>query len=140
MKKYVMIVLVLLIIIVLSGMFLFIGYNLNPNNKVEKSSLSGVWISDEKILEIIERDGSNIITNDSGNNFYLFIYDDGTFYSFTDEIVNDVYSANLNEGKYSIDENNDVFLNFENEWGDQCRLVDNNRLECNKYAHFKKIK
>ena len=109
MKKYVRIILIFIIIIVLSGIFLFIGYNLNPNNKVEKSSLSGVWVSDEKIPEIIERDGSNIITNDSGNNFYLFIYDDGTFYSFTDEIVNDVYSANLNEGKYSIDENNDVF-------------------------------
>lgn len=100
--------------------------------KGKDNHLEGVYESTEKVEEIIAREGDKIITNDSGNKFYLIFNNDFTFYSIMDEKVE--------KGRYYLtDDETKFFLEFEERSGCDCTL-ENNLLKCNLYANYTKVK
>lgn len=120
-------------------LMVILAYYLGTTKKINDKSipkvaerLEGVWTDTKKIVQIIERNEDSIITNESEKDFYIIFDGQGNFYSVMD---------NVDKGKYTDTENkNEVFLNFENGIGTNCKLTEENELKCDLYANFQKIK
>ena len=135
-NKKLIIILCLVIILCLSILSFYLGYrkgHKKDNVELESSSiLEGIWKDETKIPEIIGREDDKIITNDDGNPFYIVFDSKGNFTS--------LINGEIDKGNYSeFNENNEIFLEFATNAGTTCKLIDNNKLHCDKYAYFSKM-
>lgn len=130
MKKKLLFVLISIITLIL-GSYICIFVNYLKINK-HKRNFESIYISTKKIPEIISKDEDNVITNETNDNFYLIFSKDYTFLSIMGE--------NIENGKYLISKDKkEISLQFEKKASSNCK-INNDELNCNLYANYKKIR